>query len=128
MRKSIVFFVLMGFCLTAAMVSYNGNHSLILEVNVKKASGAIAYATLYSCTVTNVRKGRLKDETISITVLAGNHKLDSLLSAHAGSPRKIEIGFVRHKKREKYRNAYVDGFVDQGMTSWKIQYTKPATQ
>lgn len=127
MRKPIVFLALIGVCcLIAALMSYDGKCSnLVLEVNVTKAAGAIAYATLYDCTVTDVRKGRLKDGNTHITVLAGNHKLDSLFSACAGTPKRIEIGFVRHKRNEQYRNAYVDGFVDQGMTSWKIQYTKP---
>jgi len=91
-----------------------------LELKVKvKPSIAIGYANCYNGEVVEVVRGKLADEKILLTVVAGDKSNENIFSK-AGDEDILMISFVFNKANEPYSTTYVTGFVDSEKNSWRI--------
>jgi hypothetical protein len=124
-KKSAIILLLLGSALLSIMAFRSTrSNKLTLEFTIEKSDAAIGYANIYGCKITEVKQGQLSDKTISMTIMAG--KLESFFSKHAGTLQKAEATFTLHKKREAYNHAPINGFVDDGKTSWEMTSIKMA--
>ena len=101
-----------------------GDAQLVLVATVSYA-GAVGFAEVYDCRVRECIVGAMDEDTIRLTVLAGDKDRSSFLSSHP-PPQAIELGFVMRRKGEPYRLAPISGFVDEEHASWEITYMREA--
>ena len=97
---------------------------LVLVATASYAS-AVGFAEVYDCRVWECIVGTLDEDTIRLTVLAGDKDRSAFLGSHP-PPQAIELGFVMRRKGEPYRLAPITGFVDKENTSWEITYMREA--
>jgi hypothetical protein len=101
-----------------------GDAQLVLVVTASYA-GAVGFGEVYDCRVRERIVGALDEDTIRLTVLAGDKDQSAFLGSHP-PPQVIELGFVMRRKGEPYRLAPISGFVDEEHTSWEITSMREA--
>lgn len=97
---------------------------LILTVTAS-FTGAVGYGYVYKCHIVKKNAGALDEDSIVMTILAGDKENLAFVSSHL-DPVEFEVGFKKKSDNEPYRLAPISGFVDQNNVSWEIDYLKSA--
>ncbi len=94
-----------------------------LRVRVTAAYRAtVGYGDLYECHVVEVLEGSLTDSVITVSVLAADADLSTLLASDGLAG--VELGFTRLNRDEPYAIAPLTGFVDSRRNSWQVTYAR----
>lgn len=117
----LLFFLFFG-AISLQAQSERDSADLVLELKVLP-NFPIGYANCFQGVVSEVIKGKMPDEYLAITVLAGDTTYERIFNKDP-ERNTIEIGFKKNKTGEQYSHAYITGFVDKKRTSWKIIYAK----
>ncbi len=116
---AIILFILTGIISAQNDPIQQDKPELTLIVKVKE-SIPIGYAYRFEGEVLKVEKGVFSDGKLDITVLTDGDGVYNALKAD--EPNNVfKITFVFNKSGEPYAHAFVTGFVDSEMNSWKIK-------
>lgn len=97
---------------------------LVLVVNAEYA-GAIGYADVFRCLVSEVVSGNLAEAEIRLTVLPRDRDTLAVLAANP-PPARVRMGFRPSGPVTPYSTAPITGFVDSEGTPWAILHIHPA--
>lgn len=103
-------------CQNAISTKKNSNRfQLKLQFN---SFAGVGYGHVYNCTVLEVLEGDFKEDSLLLTILAGDQerydKIENRKEEH------LCITFQKHKEQEPYQTMPISGIVDKNKTSWLI--------
>ncbi|GEM_PF-687719 len=85
----------------------------------------VGYGHVFECQIHKVLAGAFEENTLRLTILAGDHDRLKYLLAHA-YPTVFTIGFTLHRSDEPYPLMPLSGFVDSHRYSWAIDFMNDA--